>query len=154
MQPEQELRELRRSTLRQLIAESRIGQQTALVEALRARGIEATQSSVSRDLQELGITKVGGRYVLPAGDPATVGESLKRVARFLRSVRPAGPHLTVVQTMAGGAQSLAAVIDQALWPEVVGTVAGDDTLFIATASAGEQRTLLARLEHLLKEATG
>ena len=62
--------------------------------------------------------------------------------------RPAGPHLTVVRTTIGSAQSVALAIDRSRWPEVVGTISGDDTIFIATASERAQRALLDRLRSL------
>ena len=67
------------------------------------------------------------------------------VAGFVREVQPAGASLTVVRTSAGAAQSVAIVLDRARWPEVVGTISGDDTIFVATANAAAQRKLLSRL---------
>jgi transcriptional regulator of arginine metabolism len=122
------------------------------VELLARRGLEATQSSVSRDLRELGVAKVGGRYVAPPereGDP----QELAGAAAFVRTVRPAGPNLTVVLTVVGAAQTVALAIDRAGWPGVVGTLGGDDTVFVATAAARDQKHFLQRLEALLLEAT-
>jgi len=63
----------------------------------------------------------------------------------VRDIRPAGPSLTVIKTSIGTAQSVAVAIDRAAWPEVVGTISGDDTIFIATVSAATQAKLIARL---------
>jgi transcriptional regulator of arginine metabolism len=71
---------------------------------------------------------------------------LAEVAHFLRGAKPAGAHLTVVFTMAGAAQAVAIALDRAGWPELVGTMAGDDTIFVATASAADQKRLVRRLE--------
>ena len=76
---------------------------------------------------------------------------MAEVSQFLRGVKPAGPHLTVVFTMAGAAQAVGIAIDRAGWPELVGTMAGDDTVFVATASAGDQKRFIRRLESFLKE---
>jgi transcriptional regulator of arginine metabolism len=122
-----------------------------LVELLRERGISATQSSVSRDLRELGIAWIGGRYALPPDREERMDPRFAEVSRFLRGARPAGPHLTVVFTTVGAAQTVAIAIDRAGWPEVVGTMAGDDTVFAATASARDQKRLIQRLDSYLQE---
>ena len=105
------------------------------------------RSSVSRDLRELGVAKVGDRYVLPE-DATTPVADLRAVSAFVQQAIPAGPHLTVVRTTIGSAQSVALAIDRARWPEVVGTISGDDTIFIATDSARTQRALLERIRSL------
>ena len=134
----------RREALRRIIGQSAVGRQADLVRLLRKTGHPATQSSVSRDLRELGVAKLGDRYVMPDDAQAGAGR-LDSVAGFVRQVRPAGPHLTVVRTAVGTAQSVAIALDRTRWTEIVGTVAGDDTIFVATASATAQRKLLARL---------
>jgi transcriptional regulator of arginine metabolism len=70
------------------------------------------------------------------------------LAQFVRALRRAGPSLTVLRTTIGAAQSVAVAIDRAEWPEVAGTISGDDTIFIATASARAQDELIARLRAL------
>ncbi len=138
----------RRDALRRIISRSPVGRQRDLVRLLGKAGHPATQSSVSRDLRELGVAKRGDRYVLPDASAPVLGD-FSTVARFVRDWRPAGPCLTVVRTTAGAAQSVAIVLDRADWPEVVGTLSGDDTIFVATAGAAAQRRVLVRLrEHL------
>ncbi|MGB6355850.1 MAG: hypothetical protein WBF21_17900 [Steroidobacteraceae bacterium] len=134
----------RRDALAKIIREQTVGRQTELVEMLRRHGHVATQSSVSRDLRELGVAKVGDRYVLPdaAAAPKSDFSTLKQ---FVRARSTAGTNLTVLRTTIGSAQSVAVAIDTARWPEVVGTISGDDTIFIATAGAREQRQLADRL---------
>ena len=139
----------RREALRQIISRSAVGRQADLVRLLTSAGHPATQSSVSRDLRELGVAKQGDRYVLPAGARA-VPEGFAAVATFVRAVRRAGTSLTVVRTATGAAQSVAIAIDRAQWPEVVGTISGDDTIFIATDTAAAQRKLLARLHDIFR----
>ncbi|MEA3149958.1 MAG: transcriptional regulator of arginine metabolism [Gammaproteobacteria bacterium] len=111
---------------------------------LRQHGHVATQSSVSRDLRELGVAKLGDRYVLPdtAAAPKNDFSTLKQ---FVNAQLTAGTNLTVLKTTVGSAQSVAVAIDTARWPEVVGTISGDDTIFIATAGAREQHKLGLRL---------
>lgn len=134
----------RRTVLAKIIREQVVGRQTELVALLRKRGVVATQSSVSRDLRELGVAKLGDRYVLPAASthPKSDFSTLKQ---FVSARLTAGNNLTVLKTTIGSAQSVAVAIDTAQWPEVVGTVSGDDTIFIATAGAEAQRQLGDRL---------
>ena len=137
----------RRDALKRIIREEAVGRQAELVRLLKRAGHAVTQSSVSRDLRDLGVAKVGDRYVLQevATTPAA---GLAAVAAFVQDATPSGPHLTVVRTTTGAAQSVALAIDRARWPEVVGTISGDDTIFIATADARSQRVVLGRLRSL------
>ncbi len=146
-----EQRNRRRRAIVELVRRSRVASQEELLARLAARGIEATQPSVSRDLRDLGVAKAGGRYVLPGEVSPTNGESLGEVAPFILDVRPAGPNLTVVVTTVGSAQTVALAIDHAGFPELAGTVAGDDTLFAATRTAAEQRRFVERLRRALAE---
>jgi transcriptional regulator of arginine metabolism len=134
----------RRTMLAKIIRERSVGRQTELVDLLRKLGHIATQSSVSRDLRELGVAKMGDRYVLPeaALQPKNDFSALKQ---FVNARLTAGTNLTVLKTAVGSAQSVAVAIDTAQWPEVVGTISGDDTIFIATAGAAAQRKLSDRL---------
>jgi transcriptional regulator of arginine metabolism len=137
----------RRDALRQIIRSGEVGRQAELVRLLKREGYAVTQSSVSRDLRDLGVAKVGDRYVL-AEDAAAPVADLSEVAGFVRAVTPAGPNLTVVRTTIGSAQSVALAVDRARWPEVVGTLSGDDTIFIATSTARAQQAVLARFRSL------
>jgi len=134
----------RRTVLAKIIREQAVGKQTELVAILRKHGHVATQSSVSRDLREMGVAKLGDRYVLPdtAAAPKNDFSTLKQ---FVNARLTAGTNLTVLKTTVGSAQSVAVAIDTARWPEVVGTISGDDTIFIATAGALEQGQLGDRL---------
>jgi len=134
----------RRTMLAKIIREQSVGRQTELVALLRKLGHIATQSSVSRDLRELGVAKMGDRYVLPetALQPKNDFSTLKQ---FVNARLTAGTNLTVLKTSIGSAQSVAVAIDTARWPEVVGTISGDDTIFIATAGVDAQRKLGERL---------
>jgi transcriptional regulator of arginine metabolism len=137
----------RREAIEKILAHEVVHQQAELVARLRRKGFAVTQSSVSRDLQEIGAARVDGRYV-PA--TALTGESwrskrLSEVAPFVLSWTAAGPHLLVVKTPPGLASSVALALDQAGWRETVGTVAGDDTFFVATAGRRQQARIEGRL---------
>jgi len=142
----------RRTLLAKIIRERSVGRQAELVALLRQLGFEATQSSVSRDLRELGVAKIGDRYVLPengiADNAVTPKSHFSSLRQFVHERTTAGVNLTVLKTRVGSAQSVAVAIDAARWPEVVGTISGDDTIFIATAGAREQAQLGERLRDL------
>jgi len=134
----------RRVALAKIIREQAVGRQSELVAMLRKHGHAATQSSVSRDLRELGVAKQGDRYVLPER-AAAVKNDFSTIKQFVRAILTAGTNLTVLRTTVGAAQSVAVAIDTARWSEVIGTISGDDTIFIATAGAREQQKLGERL---------
>jgi transcriptional regulator of arginine metabolism len=133
----------RRAAILRILRESTVRNQDELVKALRKQGVVATQSSVSRDLRELGVAKAGDRYIPPVEN--VPHDPFEAVASFVTEIRTAGPSLTVIKTTTGGAQSVAVAIDRAQWPEVVGTISGDDTIFVATQDGRDQRKLRDRL---------
>ena len=135
---------LRRAAIVKIIRESVVHKQQELVKLLKKQGFDATQSSVSRDLRELQVAKAGDHYIVPDGAAASA-DPFHAISRFVTDVRVAGNALTVVKTTTGTAQSVAVAIDQAAWPEVVGTISGDDTIFVATADARAQQQLSKRL---------
>lgn len=134
----------RRAAILRIIGESTVRNQDELVKVLRKQGFDATQSSVSRDLRELGVAKAGDRYILPSQNTAA-NNPFAAVARFVLDIKTAGASLTVLKTTTGTAQSVAVAIDGSDWPEVVGTLSGDDTLFIATDDPKDQKRLRERL---------
>ncbi|MDR2214540.1 MAG: hypothetical protein LBE59_01715, partial [Nevskiaceae bacterium] len=135
----------RRDAILRILRGAPVRRQSDLVKLLRKDGFEVTQSSVSRDMRELGVLKAADRYLPPATEVAQAQGNFAAVDRFVREIRTAGASLTVVRTSVGAAGSVAVAIDKAAWPEVVGTICGDDTIFIATQSAAAQSRLLARL---------
>lgn len=141
----------RRAAILRIIRESTVHNQDELVKILKDQGIEATQSSVSRDLRELGVAKAGDRYIVPApAEDALPANHFAAVANFVLEVRTAGDALTVIKTTTGTAQSVAVAIDKSSWPEVVGTLSGDDTIFIATENVSAQRGLRDRLRAIFR----
>ena len=135
----------RRSAIRELLNQGPAATQASLVSALQGRGFVATQSSVSRDLREIGAIKTAQGYELPV--TSTSGDDhVSSVADLLRTTTPAGPHLLVLHTAVGAAQRVGLALDRCAWPGIAGTIAGDDTVFIATDSAAAQKNLMTRIE--------
>jgi transcriptional regulator of arginine metabolism len=139
----------RQQTLLQLVAERRLGTQDELVRALRGAGFHATQATVSRDIVELGLVKVardGVHVYAPPSTPAPGG--IDRLRRFCEDypveVAVAGT-IVVLRSLPGTANALAAALDAARVPEIVGTIAGDDTVFLAVSRDRDTRTVVERL---------
>ena len=138
----------RRGAIMRILRESQVRRQQDLVRLLKKAGHAVTQSSISRDLRDLGVLKASGRYVLPPEEVTHTNADFGTLAQFVRQLRLAGPTLSVLRTTIGAAQSVAVAIDRAAWPEVAGTLSGDDTIFIATANARAQERLIERLRTL------
>jgi len=138
--------ELRRDAIRHLLLQRPAETQGSLVAALHTAGYDATQSSVSRDLKELGAIKTAAGYELPSGSQDD-DDQVAAVADLLRTFEPAGPYLLVVKTAIGAAQRVALAFDRCNWPEVIGNIGGDDTVFVATESGVAQKNLITRIEH-------
>lgn len=122
-------RDRRHRLLRQLVARHAVASQTQLVELLAADGVEATQATVSRDLDELGVAKVrtaDGRSVYALAEPLDL---TSRLRQFVLRVDASG-NLAVVRTPPGAAPAVAIVIDDAAMPGVLATVQGDDTILV------------------------
>src|SRR5689334_3000743 len=133
----------RQQKILEIIGARRVATQQQLARELKRRGIEATQSSVSRDIIELGLTKLQGRYTAPQ---AALANSP------IVAVETAGDNLIVIKTVIGQASATALAIDQADVSEVVGTVAGDDTLFVAVKTGDAQRAAMKQITRLFAPA--
>ena len=127
----------RQKRILNLIRAKRIGTQEELRAELERSGVPATQSSVSRDLDELGVVKHHGFYALPQAN----GDA----ARGLVSLDIAGDVLVIAKCLPGRASSVAVEIDDAAIAEIVGTLAGEDTIFIATHDQKSQRAVMKRI---------
>ncbi len=142
----------RRRAIAAILRERPVATQGELVRALRELGFDATQSSVSRDLRILGAAKEAEGYRLRAdAQAAAPGDAFAEVAGFVRAVKRAGANLVVVQTGIGAAQRVAVALDRSRWPEIVGTLSGDDTIFVATAGAAASARLESRLNDIFAE---
>ena len=147
----------RQTTLRELVESHALQSQNEIVRRMRAQGFEVTQASVSRDARELGLIKIGGKYLpvqnlgiglaRPGGDP---------IAGLITAVEPVGANLIIVRTTIGSASSVAVAIDADRLTDIVGTIAGDDTLFIAVRSRSAQGRVVAALKSRMtpKNANG
>ena len=133
----------RQKKILSLIQAKPVGTQEDLRALLERAGVPATQSSVSRDLEELGIVKQHGHYTLPRANGSS--------ARGLLSLDQAGDSLVIARTLPGLASAVAVEIDAVALPEVVGTIAGEDTIFIAVRDAKAQRSVLKQIWELLNE---
>ena len=133
----------RQQKILSLIQAKPIGTQEDLRLLLERSGVPATQSSVSRDLEELGVVKQHGHYTLPRTNGAS--------ARGLLSLDQAGESLVIARTLPGLASAVAVEIDAAAMPEVVGTIAGEDTIFIAVRDAKSQRATIKQVWELFDE---
>lgn len=133
----------RQGQILKLIRSKKITTQEELARELRAEGIEATQVTLSRDIRELGLAKTadGYREILPDSAGA---ELATVITEFLLDVRLA-QNIIVLKTSAGNANSLAVALDSEEWPEVAGTVAGDDTIFLACWDEQRAKAVQERL---------
>lgn len=125
-------RRRRRNLIRELIQIHPPTSQRELVEMLAGRGVEVDQSTVSRDLREMGVIRLpDGKYVLPENEGLRAeGAELERGLRTFAVYLESSGNLLVVRTPPGNAHALAVIIDRARLPEVAGTVAGDDTILV------------------------
>ena len=121
------------------------------MQGLKSRQIEVSQSTLSRDIQELRLAKTGGVYTVVDSEAATKpsDESIRRIIReFLVDVAVA-QNIVVVKTGPGHASTVSQAIDETAWPEAIGTIAGENTVFIAVRSEKEGRKLERRIRELL-----
>lgn len=132
-----------------LVRRVRIHTQEDLAQELKHAGIEATQVTLSRDLRELGLVKTADGYREIASEPARPHfETI--VSEFLQDIRVA-QNLLVLKTSPANASSLAAALDEEDWPEVVGTLAGDDTVLVIAPDAETANQVRIKLQKLLTE---
>ncbi len=131
----------RHKAILSLITGTTIHRQEELAGLLHEQGFDVTQASVSRDLDELGVVKIKGRYA----QPATTDD----VSPFgISAIEPAGDNLIVVRCASGLASAAAVRIDGERVDEIAGTIAGDDTIFIAVSGSGTQKTVIRKLRTL------
>jgi transcriptional regulator of arginine metabolism len=136
----------RQAQILKIIRSRSITTQEELAERLAATGVDASQVTLSRDIRELGLLKTAAGY-RPHNDaePQPSSDNLRRVLQeFLRDIREA-QNLVILRTVPGGAQPVARALDTEDWPEVVGTVAGDDTIFIAALGTRAAKSLRKKL---------
>lgn len=153
------MKDQRLNAIREVVAKSLVTSQDELRRKLRRRGIEVTQATLSRDIHELRLFKGPGGYSLPNGHrgtsaattaeddaPPSIEEMLESFGLRARQAM----NQVVVRTVMGGAQPVAAALDREGWPEVVGTVAGDDTVLVICADTRRAGEVEARLRTMLE----
>ncbi len=132
----------------ELISTRAIHTQEELAEALATEGWEVTQSSVSRDITALRLVKVDGAYRRPPRGSIARDPDELRIADGVLTCEPAGEALIVLHTPPGEANRVAVALDRLAWPDIVGTIAGDDTIFLAVKDGMAQRRVVRQLRRL------
>ncbi len=143
------LKARRQAAILRIVRRDAVESQERLRERLRDAFV-VTQATLSRDLREIGLSKVatpdgGARYAAPPGGNAAVRSSLEHVVPALLVSADGAGSLLVLRTTAGGAAAVAAAIDAAAWPEVLGTVAGPDTALVVVRSEQARRAVQVRI---------
>ncbi len=141
----------RLAAVREIVVAKPVASQDDLRRALYKRGYRVTQATLSRDIHELGLVKTGEGYAFPNNEDANEQwlPSMDRlIHEFVYEVRKA-QNIVVVKTSAGSAQPVAAAIDAEGWEEVVGTVGGDDTVFVVTQDSKGADQLVRRFQEML-----
>jgi len=138
----------RRRAILALVARRRIATQEELAQALAARGFQASQASISRDIAALGLAKRDGRYVVPAEPSPHEDPLLTRLRECVLAIAESPPNLLVLTTPPGEASAAALALDQLALPGVAGTIAGDDTVFVALARGTRPAAAARRLRRL------
>jgi transcriptional regulator of arginine metabolism len=149
------MKRARQQAIGDVIRQQHIRTQQELVAALREKGYRATQATVSRDVTEMGLLKLprdGGHvYVLPDSGAAVEVSGEQRLAGLLRDL-PIEVHISgtllVIRALPGMAHAIAAALDRARWADVLGTIAGDDTVFLACVDAAAVERTRQRLLRL------
>ena len=149
MPTSREVQMRRRAAIREILMELEIKNQQELLEELARRGMKATQSSISRDLHELGAARINGFYGFPR-NPRGAEEEFTRVIAFVRQATSVGTCMTLLKTDANAGPLVARAIDAGDWQEVAGTVAGPDSVLVLTDDlVDDQAKFWERLDRLL-----
>lgn len=149
------MKTVRQVAILDIIEKQEIETQEKLASALNARGIRVTQATVSRDIKELRLLKVltpSGKYKYATGDQADnnlTDRFIRMLAESLLSVSSAN-NLIVVKTLSGSANVAAEALDSMHWPEVLGTLAGDNTVLMIIRSNEETITVTSRIREMMK----
>jgi len=132
----------------ELISTRSLRTQEELAEALTTQGWDVTQSSVSRDIAALRLIKVDGAYRRPPSRSPRSNPDELRIAEGVLTIDTAGEALVVLHTSPGEANRVAVALDRLAWPELIGTIAGDDTIFVAVKDLAAQRRILREIRRL------
>jgi transcriptional regulator of arginine metabolism len=144
----------RHAAILEIIGASHVSSQEQLRSLLARRGVRVTQATLSRDLHELGVARVPGddgvRYALPERVATEAIPSLETLLPQLFSSVDGVGELVVLHTLASGAQPVSEAIDAAGWTEVLGTIAGENTILIVCRSAAARQSVILRLTELAR----
>ena len=149
------MKTVRQVTILDIIEKNEIETQEELADALRQRGIQVTQATVSRDIKELRLLKVltpMGTYKYATADKAENGLSerfIRMLAESLLSVA-ASNNLIVVKTLNGSANVAAEALDSLHWPEILGTIAGDNTILLVIRATEDVPSVMGRIQDMMK----
>jgi len=150
------MKALRHAKIREIIERSFIETQEELAESLRQGGIEVTQATVSRDIKELRLIKIPSgdgnyRYAFPMDQNALYSPSrMERMFRDSVIGMDSSANIVVLKTLPGTAQAVASTIDYAKWPEIIGTVAGDDNILAVIKPVEAVEKVMTRFKLILK----
>jgi transcriptional regulator of arginine metabolism len=140
----------RHGRILEIVRKRPVSSQEELCSLLKAERFTVTQSTLSRDIRELGLVKVRGTYQVPgAAGGAPPADVLRRSFSQLIVCSGVSGNILMVKTLPGNGHSLGVVLDAAQWPEVLGTVAGDDTVFVLLRSNRLGKKVLRRLEEFV-----
>lgn len=147
----------RREAIRQIIIQQSIEKQGQLLSALAEYGIQCTQATLSRDIKAMGIAKQTGpdgryRYVLPAEPDSSVQQKMRTILRESVQGADCAQNIVVVKTLSGMANAAGAVLDELHIEQLVGTLAGDNTVFLAMKDSASAQAFARDLEKLLGRA--
>ena len=137
----------RHEAIRELLLSGSALTQKSLVEQLNKKGFSVTQSSVSRDLREIGAVKSNNGYSLILSEKAN-NQIKNNVLGLIEKIQEVGTNLLVIKTAIGSAQQVALYLDNCDWSGIVGNVGGDDTVFTAVSNKTAQRALLNKINYL------
>ncbi len=139
----------RQARILELVRKNPVGSQEELSVLLRREGIEVAQSTLSRDIRELGLVKIRGEYRISGEASTAPPENAIRHAfeQFVIHSDVSG-NIVMLRTAPGNAHSIGAILDAAQWPEVLGTVAGDDTVFVLLRKRSLGKRVLGRIREL------
>ncbi len=148
------MKNTRQKKLLELIEKNEIGTQDELADLLKKSGFNVTQATVSRDIRELGLSKIptangGQKYILMVDRKNDLADKYIRVLKDGFVSIDMAQNILVIKTVSGMAMAVAAAIDAMEFTEIVGSIAGDDTIMAAVRTVGETRSLMEKIKTLI-----
>lgn len=156
MKPIRVTKSERQNAILRAVSEHQIDTQEQLADVLCQMGMKVTQATISRDIRELGLSKIAmsdgnSRYATLTRSDVEKNERLSRIfAESVLSVAQAD-NLVIVKTLSGSGSAAAELIDNLTWPEIVGTLAGDNTIFVAVQSREKVHSVIQRFQEMLRK---